>query len=224
MEYIPLAYQYLFSLVVTIVLTNIPYIGKYFKVINTMIHESAHAIVSLLLNAEVVQIELFSNTSGTTLTKTNSKWKRFLISFVGYPFATATAWLIYMFAIYKWYTAGLIFLLIIVILNLIFFVRNIYGIFWLITYGLLIGTVLYFNNTLAITVVLYITAGIILVESLISIIQLLIIAYKQPDKAGDAKNLKDITQIPALFWVFVFLFLSCYILWNISRKFLIIPF
>ena len=110
------------------------------------------------------------------------------------------------------------------ILNLIFFVRNIYGIFWLITYGLLIGTVLYFNNALAITVVLYITAGIILVESLISIIQLLIIAYKQPDKAGDAKNLKDITQIPALFWVFVFLFLSCYILWNISRKFLIIPF
>lgn len=224
METLSPAYQFLFSIAAALLLTQIPYIGKYFKVINTMVHESAHALVALLLNAEVIQIELFSDTSGTALTKTGSKWKRFLISFSGYPLSTAIAWLLYIIAFNEWYYAGLIGLLIIIILNLTFFVRNIYGIFWLITYGLLIAIVLYIKNPLITSLVLYITAGIILIESIISIIQLLIIAWKQPNKAGDAKNLKDITYLPALFWVIIFLLLTLLIVWDISTKFLSILF
>ncbi len=215
------AYQFLFSVIAALVLTHIPYIGKYFKVINTMMHESAHAFVALLLNAEVIQIELLSDTSGTALTKTASKWKRFLISFAGYPLATAIAWILFYVALKQWYVPGLIGLLIIILLNLTFFVRNMYGIFWLITYGLIIAIVLYLKNPLLTSIVLYITAGIILIESIISIIQLLVIAWKQPNKAGDAKNLKDITYLPSLFWVFVFLTISLIIVWDITSRFFV---
>lgn len=213
------AYQFLFSIAAAILLTQIPYIGKYFKVINTMMHESAHAFVALLLNAEVIQIELLSDTSGSAVTKTGSKWKRFFISFAGYPLATAIAWLLFYIALKEWYLPGLIGLLIVILLNLTFFVRNMYGIFWLVTYGLIIAIVLYFKNPLLTSLVLYITAGIILIESIISIIQLLIIAWKQPNKAGDAKNLKDITYLPSLFWVFVFLIITLIIVWDVISRF-----
>ncbi|HRS53327.1 MAG TPA: M50 family metallopeptidase [Bacteroidales bacterium] len=221
MEELTPTYQFLFSITAAILLTQVPYIGKYFKVIYTLIHESMHATTALIINAEVIQIELFSNTSGTTLTKYSSNWKKFIISFVAYPFSIIISWGLYYTALKGFYWYGLLSFLIIIILNLTFFVRNIYGIFWLISFGIIIGIILYFKNILAISIVLYIIAGIILIESIISVFQLLILSLKNlKQTTGDVKNIQEITKIPAIFWIIIFLLILSFVTYKIVISFL----
>ena len=52
-----------------VILSFIPFTGKLVNPINTMIHESGHAIVSLIFSGEVECIELNMDSSGAAKTK-----------------------------------------------------------------------------------------------------------------------------------------------------------
>ena len=52
-----------------ILITRLPFVGKFFRITNTLIHESGHAIMALLTSGNVVSIDLMSDTSGTATTK-----------------------------------------------------------------------------------------------------------------------------------------------------------
>jgi len=132
---------------VVFILNRIPYVGKYFRVVNTLIHESGHAVAALIFSGEVYNVELFSDRSGTTLTKrAKSRGGRFLISFSGYPFGSAVAYgLYYLLSIDK-SNMVLYALACIAILNLMFYVRNSCGIFWLVTFTALIFIINYFGS------------------------------------------------------------------------------
>ena len=191
-------------LAVSVVISRLPVVGKYFIGINTMIHETGHALMALFLSGKVHKIDLSSDTSGSVLTSTDNKFKSFLVSVIGYPFSAATAYVFFYFIHKQAYEYVLFTLACIALLNLIMYVRNGYGIFWLISFLILSGLIFYFKIQILLFAFVLFCSFIILSDSVLSAIILLFISFKTPKAAGDAKNLADFTHIPAFFWALLF--------------------
>ena len=196
---------FLYALPIIVLLTNrIPYVGKFLRIVNTLIHESGHAFVALLSSGEVYEVQLFSDRSGTATTKTQGKFKRFLVAIAGYPFGSAFAWLMFYFISINKIDVVLYVLACVAMVNLALMVRNTFGIFWLIAFiALLLILVLFGNEPVKYYFTVWL-AGIMLFEAFYSAIELLIIASKKTKAAGDAYNLQLFTGIPALIWAVLF--------------------
>ena len=213
-------YSFLGLLILCIVIARLPYIGKYFKVVNTLIHETGHSLMTLFTNGQVIKVELFSDTSGTTVTKSNSKFGQFMIAFAGYPFASIMGYLFVFLIFNNYFSALLITIGIIAIVNLIFFVRNAHGIFWTLSFSALIVLNFKYGSVLSTVIFATVICAITLFESLWSSIVITVMSIKKSGNAGDATNLKKITQVPAFIWALLFLGLSSYVVYKAVYLFL----
>jgi hypothetical protein len=207
-----------------LVVTRLPYIGKFFRVVNTLIHESGHALMALMLSGKVYRIDLFGDTSGSALTSTKNGFGRFLVSIAGYPASALFALLCFYFIKQNASTYVLYIITSIAILNLIFYVRNAYGIFWLISFILIAICILYYKNQFFINGFSLLCSFIILTDAVISGIHLLIIAVKSPKTAGDAKNLNEITHLPVVLWALLLLAFSAFVVFKTIWMFFPKPF
>jgi hypothetical protein len=200
-------------LVAALLLTRIPVLGKYFRSVNTLVHEAGHAFVTLLLSGEVIAVNLFADTSGTTVTKAKGKLPQALIALAGYPISALTGWLC-LFLLYKGYYLYILFILTsIALIIMILSLRNMYGLFWAGTFIILNLLIIYFNNKHLIYGFAAFYSVIIFTDALLSSFVLLVLAIKQPKKAGDATNLQKITKIPSVIWAILILAFSLFISW-----------
>lgn len=192
-------------IIIAFILLKIPVIGKYVAVVNTLIHEVGHALVSKLTFGSVDKIELFSNTEGTAWSSSRFWIGRVLTSLAGYPAASATGFL-FLYLIYNQkYIYVLIILLVVLIFSFIFWIRNLYGLFWVITFSAFIVALIMYNNTILTENVLLFITSIIFVESITSAFTILKLSITQPTNAGDATNLwKSIIFIPSPVWGVLF--------------------
>lgn len=198
--------KFFLFLLLAIVLVNVPIAGNYVKVVNTVVHESGHAFIALL-GGRVERISLFVNTEGVTYSTQNTWIGAFITSAAGYVFSAFMAFLSF-WLIGKKYDRVLIGILLLLIgLNLIFWVRNFYGVFWLVTFGAGFVFLLIKGNSGLINGVLLLIASILLVESISSAYDILLISFIRPNSAGDAYNLASLTGfIPVQVWgIFFFL-------------------
>ena len=187
-------------LVLAILLTHVPILGSYVKVINTVVHESGHAFIALL-GGHVERISLFSNTEGVTYS-TQSNWiGAFFTSLAGYLFSSIIAFLSFWLIGKKYYRIFIGILLVFIGLNLIFWVRNIYGLFWLLTFGAAFLVLLFKGRQSLINTVLLLIATILLVESVSSAYEIMLISFLHANSAGDALNLAKLSAfIPVQIW------------------------
>lgn len=191
-------------LLLALFLSRIPILGKYFRSVNTLIHETGHALATLVLSGEVIAINLFSDTSGNTVTKSKNRLSQIIISLSGYIFSSVVG-LIFMMMIYKHlYTYILIILTSLALLIMILSIKNTYGLFWLGTFVTLNLLLLYFNNADSLYYLSLFYSLIIFTDSVLSAFVVLILSIKQPKKAGDATNLQKSTGIPSFFWGLLF--------------------
>jgi hypothetical protein len=194
----------------SLVVTRLPFIGKFFRVVNTLIHESGHAIMALFLSGKVHRIDLLSDTSGSVLTATKNGFSRFLVSLAGYPSSALFAYLCFYFIEQKADNYVVYILIGISVLNLVFYVRNAYGIFWLISFITIAVLVIYANDAMLMYAFSLLCSFIVLTDAVISGINLLLIAIKTPKTAGDAKNLNESTHLPVVFWALILLGFSVF--------------
>lgn len=208
---------------ISLLLTRTPVIGKYFRVVNTMIHESGHALMTLFTSGSILKVELFSSTEGDTVTKSSSRFCQMLIALAGYPFSSAAAY--FFFYLIKTENQLIVLYLLVAfsLLNLIFLVRNGYGIFWLITFSALLVLAIYFKNEFIIYAGAIFLSLIVLTDSIISAFHLFIISIAKPQNAGDAKNLKTFTGIPVVFWSLMFMVLALWVGYKSIALFFNIP-
>ena len=87
-----ISWKFICFFVAAIVLTNIPIIGNYVSVINTVIHESGHALMALF-GGNVHKISLFHNTEGVTYTSHSGWFGGFFTGIAGYVFSSFIAFL-----------------------------------------------------------------------------------------------------------------------------------
>lgn len=213
--------QFLFYLLLagSILVSRIPVIGKYLRVVHTLVHESGHGMMAMLTSGNVQSIELFASTEGKATTTSSNAFSRFLQALAGYPAASLTAWLFFM-----WIQSGntalpLFVILAIGFICLILFIRNIYGVFWLLTFCSILLFIVYRHVPIEEYIAAIIVSSLILVDSFIYPFHLLILALRDPGKAGDAKNLKEITYIPAIIWALLFVVFSGIMTWKTIQLF-----
>jgi hypothetical protein len=198
-------------LAIALFLTRIPVLGKYFRSVNTMIHEAGHAFMTLIVSGEVIAVNLFADTSGNTITKAKNKFLQFLIAISGYP-ASALCGLLFLMLLSKGYHLHILFVLVsLTLLLMVFSIRNSYGLFWSGTFTLINLLIIYFNDAKWIYIAVAFYSLIIVVDSVFSSIILLVISIKTPKKAGDASNLEKFTRVPAIVWAILLLAISGYL-------------
>ena len=200
----------LLILLASIVLTRIPFIGQVLQVINTMIHESGHALMALLTQGQVYSISLFANTEGATMTGTTSWIGRVLVSASGYVFSSAAAFL-FLLLLKKGKHHWILWVLIaFAAVNLLLWVRNLYGILWLIGFLAFLIVLLRSGSGPFLEYSILLIAGILLVESVSSAFQIMWLSFASSSAAGDATNLARATYIPACLWGIGFFAQSLY--------------
>jgi hypothetical protein len=182
------------------ILVKLPVIGRFIRVTNTMIHESGHAFMALLTSGSVLSIDLFRDTGGTATTQSKNRVSKALVSLAGYVFSSVSAYAVFYLMKFGYYREIIYGLLGIALLNLLLWVRNPYGVVWLIIFTGLTGSFLYFRLEQVIVITAVFLSGTLLIESVTSAAAVFYLSLTSPAKSGDAKNLKDITFIPALFW------------------------
>ncbi|MEJ5303972.1 MAG: M50 family metallopeptidase [Bacteroidales bacterium] len=202
-----------------IILTRIPYVGKFFRVTGTLFHEAGHVWVALLLGHRVKSVSLFEDLSGEAITAGSKGWGRFFIAFGGYPFASVSAWFVFYLLHHGEFNIVLIAFAILILLFLIFYVRNGFGIFWCLTLLTLTALILYYFDPEVRFAYALLLAMLLLADSFISPLVLLIIAFKTPARAGDAYNLKKMTGLPEFFWAFIFVITSAWLTFRVIASF-----
>jgi hypothetical protein len=179
--------------------------------INTLVHENGHAIAALLLNGKVYSIKLFLNTAGEAVTGQRGWVSNVVISYAGYTFSSITAYICFMF-INKGYINFILYaLLSIAIVNLILWIRNLYGALWLASFITLCGWTIQSGSIGLQTFLAYFLSSVLLTQSVSSALQIFMLSIVKAKEAGDATSLARFTKIPAFFWGFLFFAQALYV-------------
>lgn len=198
-------------LAIAIALNYLPKVGRIFKGFNTMVHESGHAFMSLLFSGEVVSVDILHTGEGVATTKSKSWFAKFFVSIAGYPFSSIISFLFSYLIFTSHYDYVLYITICFSVINLIFWVRNPYGIVWLIVTNAFLFSIFYFHLYLTqYYTALFITA-FIFTDAWISSWHILYLSIKEPKKAGDAKNLQSFALLPAFFWGLFFWLQASYL-------------
>lgn len=182
------------------VLIQIPIIGDYFRIINTMIHESSHAFMALF-GGNVESISLYMNADGVTHGIQSIWIIDFITCAAGYMISSFMAYVSFWLIKKKKHTLFIDMLLGLIVINIILWVRNPYGLFWLASFGVLFLALLIIGSQKVIHNLVLLIASVLLVESVSTAYDIFIISLIQPHAAGDATNLSQLTAfIPAQAW------------------------
>ncbi|RXZ79811.1 M50 family peptidase [Paenibacillaceae bacterium] len=187
-------------LIVSTMLTRLIPFSSFFRSVDTLVHEMAHAMATLLLSGKVMYIHLFADQSGVTYSTYTDIWKAIPIALAGYMGASLFTLLLFRLYNKNRERQGLLIVAGLAILALVLFVRNSYGMIWCAGFAAL--TILVYTVSpgwLRQTYYLLI-AFICLVESVISSFVILSLAFIDPAAAGDAANLSKATAVPAFVW------------------------
>ncbi|SDD51784.1 Peptidase M50B-like [Paenibacillus sp. UNCCL117] len=195
-------------LIVSAFLTHLVPFSDYFRSLDTMIHEFGHALVTLLLSGKVMYIELYANHSGVTYSQVSSRWSLIPISLAGYMIASLFALLLFQLRAYGKERLGLQLITVVAVLSLVLFVRNQAGILWLLGFVVLTVLMLALAPRWLRDLYYLLLAFLTLEESVFGPLSLLLYAWNDPSKAGDATNLALVTPVPAVGWALLFTLFS----------------
>ncbi|MCL2131491.1 MAG: M50 family metallopeptidase [Lentimicrobiaceae bacterium] len=183
----------------------VPYVGKYIRVLETMIHEGGHVLMAAVVGTKINKINLFSDTSGETHIAGAGKLKTVLIALAGYPLSSAFAYGSFWAIKHHYYYIFVGTLCVITLFFLLFYIRNGYGIFWAITFIAANAYLLFMQKIKIITILAGVYADILFLSALFSCFILVYLSFKSSNKAGDATLIKKSVHLPAQITALLFL-------------------
>lgn len=171
---------------------------NFMALLNTIIHEVCHGLTAFLTGGKLKGIRLNSDLSGVATTLTKSKWSLILVKLVGYTGASFfTYQMLYMLVEEEYELLGILLFFFYFVTFL--FIRNAFGMVWIISIGLVtIG--FYFLDKLELLLPFYSFMVIFsAIESFFSSMRVWGISLYSKEKS-DATDLRDITKIPVMVW------------------------
>ena len=205
---------------ISIILYRIPILDKVLRTFHTLLHESGHAFASFLTSGKIRRIELHPNMSGITATESNNKFKQFLVSISGYPFASAFAYFSFFLIFNNKLIILHLILLCVIVWQVIFNIRNFYGIIWALTVAtLMVFELIKMSELLWASGV--IISSIVLFESLFMSGTIMVLSFQNSQNAGDASNLYKITKIHSAFWGIFFFLQAVFFVYLTIKDFLV---
>lgn len=196
---------FLFFVALVYGLTKVPVIGKYISVYNTLVHEVGHVLAAIFTGGKVQKIKLFMSAGGVAQHRSRFWLGKLLTSFAGYPTASATMLLFVYFIVIERFDLVLMISTALFLVSFIFWVRNTYGMIWLVSFaGIFIG-LLWLDITILNQYIVYFLTAILFVDSIRTSLEILILSFKNPNDAGDATSMwKSTVIIPPQLWGLIF--------------------
>ncbi|OUS74032.1 hypothetical protein B1748_22095 [Paenibacillus sp. MY03] len=193
-----------FIFVVVLVLTRFIPFSSFFRNVNTLVHELAHAAAALVLQGSVMHIHLFADQSGVTYTRFQEGWMMIPIALAGY--IGASLFTVLLFSLYAKgrVKAGLIIVAVLATAALALFVRNGYGVAWSAGFAAVTLLIALAGQAWLMKGYYLLIAFLCLVESVVSSLVILYLAVVDPAAAGDAASLSGTTAVPAIVWGLIF--------------------
>ncbi|WP_052339720.1 M50 family metallopeptidase [Gorillibacterium massiliense] len=189
------------------ILTRLIPFSSFFRNVDTMVHEFGHAIVTLMLSGRVMNISLYPDHSGVTRSLVANGFRMVPVALAGYVIASLFAWLLFSLYARGKYTAGLGIITAIAAVSLLLFVRNSFGVTWLI--GFLVLTIVVFLLPAAVQKYYFLLIAFLsLEESAMGPVTLILYSLQAPSRAGDAAILADVTPLPAIAWSVIMLIIA----------------
>lgn len=189
--------------------------SSFFRNLDTMVHEFGHAAATLALSGKVMYVELYANHSGVTYSTITKAWSIIPISLSGYMTASLFAWFLFAAYVRGKQRAGLQVTTLIAILSLVLFVRNPFGVAWLLGFIAWNVLLLLLGPKWLQNFYYLLLSFICLEESVVGPLSLTVYALQDPSRAGDATNLSAHTYLPAVLWALFFL---AFALWCAKRS------
>ncbi|NEW09520.1 M50 family metallopeptidase [Paenibacillus sp. SYP-B3998] len=190
-------------------LTHMPLIpSSFFRNLDTMVHEFGHAAMTLALSGKVMYIELYADHSGVTYSSITKAWALIPVSLAGYFTASLFAWFLFSAYARGKQRFGLQVMIALAVLSLVLFVRNMFGVTWLVGFVVLTILVLTLTPKWLRDFYYLLVAFICLEESVFGPFSLIVYAVQSSRRAGDATNLALHTGVPAVLWALVFTLFS----------------
>ncbi|WP_425348987.1 M50 family metallopeptidase [Halalkalibacter urbisdiaboli] len=122
----------------------------------------------------------------------------------GYTFASLSTFLCF-FLIYKEKQSMLFYMMaLLAFFNLLLWVRNRYGLIWLVVFLALFSIIHYFQLTILQEIIVLLLSSVLLIESTLSSFSILTLSIRNSKQAGDASGLQKLTFIPAPIWGLLF--------------------
>lgn len=202
---------------IAIFISFIPVLNSFFATIHTLIHETGHALAALVTSGRVYSISLYSNTAGAARTGSRSWFSSVFVAYAGYTFSSFMVFLAF-YLIGKGEADFLFYIfLTLALLNLLLWVRNKFGVLWLLLY---IGgsyLIIHFQWSTVKEVVVYLLSSVIFVQSVLTSFTILLLSVTNTKEAGDAKSLQKLTFIPSFIWGLVFFSQSLFTTYYVFR-------
>lgn len=207
--------SFLIYLLVAFLIIQLPFVGKYFSVTHTLIHEIGHGFAAILCGGRLKKIHLFSTTEGFAYTSHKGRLSQLITALSGYIGTSAFSYFsIWLMSIGK-YQILLYFYVGLLIFTLILWVRNVYGFIWVLSAILLFTWLVLEAPDSWMKPILLLLTCIILIESIRSAYTIMFLSIKRPSEAGDATSLAQITRIiPTYIWGVLFFAQSLYFAWE----------
>ncbi|MED4455434.1 M50 family metallopeptidase [Metabacillus fastidiosus] len=207
---------------IALIVSRIPILKIYTALCNTLIHEVFHVICAALLSGKIFhKIILNNDASGLAATTVNSKFARIVIAYAGYTGSSFTAVALF-YLINKGYFHMIIsFFIVLSIISILLWVRNLYGFVWGISLILLLSFLIYKNYEVLIIHTSIFLSAVILLQSIFSAFAVCKLSFIRRKDAGDATSLAKATFIPAAVWGIVFFAQSLYAGYFVMKHFLI---
>lgn len=202
----PTKLSFFLELLFAVIITHIPFISIPFKWFETYFHEISHGLATLITGGSISHIQLLANGAGFCYSLGGNA---VVIAFSGYFGAALWGYLLYLMATQRRFVRfTLVCLLVALVASLLLWARDVLTILILIS---LIGIILLplkLKNSRPLTLLLRILALVVIVNAMGSPLVLLGLAGQ-----GDAVMLSELTWIPAIIWVAIWIALSCSMLW-----------
>lgn len=197
--------EFFVYIVVALILTRVPVVGKYFRLLNTLIHEIGHALMALFTSGRVYKVQVFSDTSGVAYTGSGNWLGRVLTSLAGYPFASFVAFMFVVLVSMDHLNIVVYMIVGTLLVSLVLWVRNWFGFAWVTVFlGCTVWLYMYASTELM-TMYIYVVIAVLLIESVMTAVTILRLSFSSPSESGDCFNLSQSTKIPALVWGVLFL-------------------
>lgn len=197
-------------LVLAIVLKQLPFIGIPFNWLESYFHEISHGLAAIFTGGNIVRIQLFSNGAGLCTTLGGSA---FVIAFSGYAGAVLWGVLLYKIADFKSSLSRYLSfcILALLVVTCVLWVRDMltFIICLLLIALFALSVKISYFNLLASVIKLF--ALMVLLNSLQSPLHLI-----DGRGIGDGSALANITFIPEIVWILIWLLISGYSLYRLA--------
>ncbi|WP_157571107.1 M50 family metallopeptidase [Nocardioides insulae] len=189
---------------VALALVGLPATWPRVRLAITIVHEAGHALVAVLVGRRLAGIRLHSDTSGVTVSRGRPTGPGVVVMYAAGYLAPALLGLIAALLLVAGRALGLLWLLVLVLIVLVVWIRNLYGLAVVLGAVAVLGVASWFAPVDLLVVAAYLVTWVLLLAAPRPLLELLR-AGRNGRRGSDPDHLARLTRVPAVLWIVVLL-------------------